>query len=248
MGRRPIGLKAMTPTEYQQRWRAKKRSVAQAPRMAEDNGGTTPENLVKAIECYEAYKVLKEEMVAIARAHYGKTQQFRITELLGVVITFLLHSTEPPARSSFLDLFAVYCAMFDLACGGRPALFFKAKQPGDATMPRITIVHAAQAHLAIAYAALVGPGRRKPADAMTWLDKELRWRKLRHMVSGKDIQGWYHQTTAPHGNVAPLLDYIFHSLQAELSDVSSPANAEAFAGLHLNVIAIGPPPRLKLRG
>ena len=244
MGRRPIGRKAMTKSEYQQRWRAKKKHLAAMG----GNSGTRSENITKAIECYEAYKVLKDEMAAIARAHHGETQQFRITELLGAGLTFLLHSTEPPARSSFIDLFAVYCAMFDLACGGRPALFFKAEQPGDAAMPRITIVHAAQAHLAIAYAALVGPGHRKPADAMKWLDKELRWRKLRHMVSGKDIQGWYHQATAPHGNVAPLLDYIFHSLQAELSDVSSPANAEAFAGLHLNVIAIGPPPRLKLRG
>jgi hypothetical protein len=234
----------MTPTEYQRRWRDKKKRSA-APRMSEHNGSAPSE----AIECYEAYKVLKDAMAAIARDHRGETQQFRITELLGVVTTFLLHSTQPPARSSFLDLFAAYCAMFDLTCGGRPALFFKAKQPGDAAIPRITIAHAAQAYLAIAYAALVeGPGRRKPADAVKWLDEELKWRKLRNMVSGKDIQGWYHQVKAPHGNTALFLDYTFQSLQAELSNVSSPADAEAFAGSLLNAIALGPPPRLKLRG
>jgi len=43
MGRRPIGPKAMTQTEYQRRWRAKqKRSMAQAPRMSESHGSTTP--------------------------------------------------------------------------------------------------------------------------------------------------------------------------------------------------------------
>jgi hypothetical protein len=60
MGRRPIGRKAMTPTEYQQRWRAKKKAArAQTPHISGGNGSTPPESITKAIACYEAYAVFK---------------------------------------------------------------------------------------------------------------------------------------------------------------------------------------------
>jgi hypothetical protein len=239
MGRRPIGRTAMTKSEYQRRWRAKKKRLAAAG----GNSGTRSENITKAIACYEAYTVFKDEMAAIAAIDYP-SEQLRATALLGAVVTLLSHDL--PVARSFHALYALLSDMYDLGFGGRPVFFFKATKPADVTK-KVRFAHSAQGYLASVYAALVGPGRKKPVEAVKWLNGALKERKLAALVSGEDIQGWYHQVTAKRGKVAPMLVATFQELLPKLSNLSSPAEAKAFAIQCLNAIAIGRPSRVKLR-
>jgi hypothetical protein len=262
----------MTPTEYQRRWRAKQKRratdtarmaamaeraqalhasqqphpVAQTRRISGGNGSTAPENIAKAITCYEAYRTFKEEMAAIAEADYPSDQS-RVTEILGSVIMLMAHDL--PAAPSFHDLYALFYDIYDLAFGGRPAFFFQAPKPDDVkTKPKITFAHSVQGLLASAYAALSGPGGKKPAEAVQWLDDALKKWRVAALVNGKAIRGWYHQATAKRGRPARMLVDTFQEYQPQLSTLSSPAEAEAFAMQHIMLVALGKPPRpLKLR-
>jgi hypothetical protein len=161
----------------------------------------------------------------------------------------MLVSHDLPAAHSFQALHALFSNVYDLAFGGRPSFFFQAKKPpGVRTKPKIAYAHSAQGLLATAYASLVGPGGKEPAEAIQWLNNALKTWRLAALVSGEDIQGWYHQTTAKRGRPAPMLIETFRVFQPQLSSLSSPEEGEVFATQCLMLIALGKPSmRLKLR-
>jgi hypothetical protein len=223
---------------------AAKEADRQPPMAASDR--IMSDDIAKEMACYEAYKMFKDDMATIAEANYA-SDQLRVTAILGAVI--LLVSHDLPTAHSFHALHALFTDIYDLAFGGRPAFFFQAKKPpGVSTKPKIAYAHTAQGLLAIAYAALVISGGKKPAKAIQWLNDALKTWSLSSLVSGEDIQGWYHQCGAKHGRPAPMLVEAFQAFRPELSNLSSPAEAEAFAKRLLMTVAIGKPSRsLKLR-
>jgi hypothetical protein len=240
----------MTPTEYQRRWRAKRQATGAAkganrqPRMAA-NDSNASEDIAKAMACYEAYGEFRDDMAAIAGTKF-ETEQLRVTALLGAVILLLCHDL--PAARSFHALHALLCDIYDLAFGGRPEFFFGASKPTNVTTkPKIAWAHSSQAFLVSAYAALVGQGCKRPAEAINWLNSALKECKLADLVGGDDIRGWYHQLRAPRGNPAPMLVERFRELQPELSGLSNPAEAEAFAMQCVHILAIAKPRQVRLR-
>jgi hypothetical protein len=219
-------------------------------------GDENTENMVEidvdvpaAISIYRLFRGFILEMEHSAKLEWS-TPQLRVADAQSSVVKLLQSAMFflPDGDLKLLKpLDDARVALSELSFGGKHPLICDAFRPDDVVKrQRVTLVHQAQALIAIAYASLIPPcpGGTKPATAVKWLKKPLQDRRM--PASGEDAQGWYYQARAKSG--AQKLVEAFDDLQPRLLKLSNRAEAEAFALRCLDTVCSLSLPRLKLRG
>jgi hypothetical protein len=198
-----------------------------------------------AISIYGLFRVFILEMAHSTKLEWS-TPLLRMADAQSSVIKFLQSAMcfLPDGDLKLLKpLDDARVVLSELGFGGKLSDAFR---PDDVVKrQRVTLVHQAEALIAIAYAALIPPrpGGTKPATAAEWLKKALQDRDM--PATGEDAQGWYYQARAESG--AQKLVETFEDFQPRLAKLSNRAEAEAFALGCLDMVRSLPLPRLKLR-
>jgi hypothetical protein len=207
-------------------------------------GATIEIDLGKAIALLALDDRLKAELATFARGS-AETALIRGVRQLGALIQYAQSDPDIIALNVTQPVFKLYQALADHCAGGKPSLL-EAKRPPDVrTKQKFSSVHFPQGILATGYAGLVERGRYKPAKAIQWFDKALRDRDM--PAEGKDVQGWYHQATAPKGRPAAHLKQAFKDYHPRLLHLHSAEEAENFAMKCVTAVHGMGVERLKLR-